>query len=369
MTLTTEMKNTGMITNGYEVIDYGSKPRIVKATSITINLTTNNDSVKVIWLDESGQQTDHFEIFRNNGHGEIPIIINTYEHPGVWFGVENYELKAPIAGFSANPTTGNAPLTVQFTDECTDATAWSWDFDGDGIENSQEQNPAFKYTTPGVYTVSLTATNSMGEDTKTITDLITVNEGPSFVDVTFQVDLQNEIVSSEGIFLKGSFNDWTSNDPLPKDGDIYYQMLQLQASSEVEYKFTNGDEWENLDEGTCTTTTDNINRFLKVPEKDTVLKAVCFNSCDACSTTSIQDMLNADIFAFPNPTENSIEVIGLPNKNLTIDIYSVNNQHIKTLFSKKQSSLRINLEGVIPGIYFININGNFIHKTLKVVKK
>ncbi|HKL07884.1 MAG TPA: carbohydrate binding domain-containing protein [Bacteroidales bacterium] len=369
MTLTTEMKNTGMITNGYEVIDYGSKPRIVKATSITINLTTNNDSVKVIWLDESGQQADHFEIFRNNGHGEIPITINTYEHPGVWFGVKNYELKAPIAGFSADTTTGNAPLTVQFTNECTDATAWSWDFDGDGMEDAQEQNPLFEYTIPGVYTVSLTAKNSVGEHTKTKTDYITVNEGPSYVDVTFQVDLQNETVSSDGVFLRGTFNNWISNNPLPNDGSIYYKMLNLEPGAEVEYKFINGDEWENLEEGSCTITTDDVYRFLKVPDKDTVLKAVCFNSCDACSTTSIQDMLNADIFAFPNPTDDCIEIVELPTENLTIDIYNVNNQHIRKIYSKKQSSLRINLEGVIPGIYFIKINGNFIHKTLKVVKK
>ena len=369
MTITTEMKNTGMITDGYDVIDYGSKPRIVKATLITINLTTNNDSVKVIWLDKSGQPSDYFEIFKNNGHGEIPITIDTYEHPGVWFGIEKYALKAPVAAFSADQTTGNAPFAVQFTEECTDATEWSWDFDGDGMEDAQEQNPLFEYTTPGVYTVSLTAKNSVGEHTKTKTDYITVNEAPSYVDVIFQVDLQNETVSSDGVFLRGTFNNWISTNPLSNDGNIYYKMLNLETGAEVEYKFINGDEWENLEEGSCTITTDDIYRFLKVPDKDTVLKAVCFNSCEACTPTSIHEIVNADVFAFPNPTDDCIEIIGLPTENLTIDIYNVNNQHIKKIYSKKQSSIQVELSGVIPGIYFMKITGDFIHKTLKVVKK
>jgi hypothetical protein len=67
--------------------------------------------------------------------------------------------------FSGTPTSGTAPLTVQFTDTSTGSpTGWSWDF-GDGSPTSTEQNPSHVYTTPGTYTVTLTASNDSGPST------------------------------------------------------------------------------------------------------------------------------------------------------------------------------------------------------------
>lgn len=84
----------------------------------------------------------------------------------------------PVADFSGEPTSGCAPLEVDFTDESTgDPTSWLWDF-GDG-QTSTDQNPTHIYDNPGSYTVSLTATNSVGSDTKTKTDYITVGSEPA----------------------------------------------------------------------------------------------------------------------------------------------------------------------------------------------
>ena len=83
----------------------------------------------------------------------------------------------PVAAFSASPTTGIAPLTVQFTDASTNApTAWSWNF-GDG-GTSDQQHPSHTYNEPGTYTVNLTATNAGGSDTETKTGYITVSAAP-----------------------------------------------------------------------------------------------------------------------------------------------------------------------------------------------
>jgi len=83
----------------------------------------------------------------------------------------------PVADFSATPLTGDATLPVAFTDLSTGpATSWSWDF-GDG-GTSTSQNPVHNYTVPGVYTVSLIATNGLGSDTETKTSYITVNAPP-----------------------------------------------------------------------------------------------------------------------------------------------------------------------------------------------
>jgi PKD repeat protein len=81
---------------------------------------------------------------------------------------------APTADFSASPTSGTAPLTVAFSDSSMgNPTGWSWDF-GDG-SSSTEQSPSHTYTAAGTYSVSLTASNDVGSDTKTQTDYITVS--------------------------------------------------------------------------------------------------------------------------------------------------------------------------------------------------
>lgn len=70
------------------------------------------------------------------------------------------------ANFTASPLTEMAPLSVSFTDRSSgNPTSWEWDF-GDG-ETSDERHPIHLYVTPGIYTVSLTASNEYGSDTKT----------------------------------------------------------------------------------------------------------------------------------------------------------------------------------------------------------
>ena len=87
----------------------------------------------------------------------------------------------PSAAFSGTPVSGHAPLEVQFTDESVAGTAaieyWDWDF-GDG-HVSDERSPAHTYSFPGVRTVTLTVTSSIGSDTRTRTDYISVSIPPT----------------------------------------------------------------------------------------------------------------------------------------------------------------------------------------------
>nr|NIO79337.1 PKD domain-containing protein [Candidatus Aminicenantes bacterium]NIQ65304.1 PKD domain-containing protein [Candidatus Aminicenantes bacterium]NIT25723.1 PKD domain-containing protein [Candidatus Aminicenantes bacterium] len=80
----------------------------------------------------------------------------------------------PVAAFTGTPTSGETPLTVNFTDQSTNGpTSWSWDFGDTG--SSTAQNPSHEYTSAGTYTVTLTVTNASGSDNEIKTDYITVN--------------------------------------------------------------------------------------------------------------------------------------------------------------------------------------------------
>ncbi|MDR2855334.1 MAG: PKD domain-containing protein, partial [Methanomicrobiales archaeon] len=80
----------------------------------------------------------------------------------------------PIADFTGVPQSGAVPLSVVFTDlSLNEPTSWSWEFGDGGV--STEQHPTYTYTEPGIYTVSLTATNSAGSDTAIKTEFVFVS--------------------------------------------------------------------------------------------------------------------------------------------------------------------------------------------------
>jgi PKD repeat protein len=90
----------------------------------------------------------------------------------------------PVAAFGASPLSGAAPLNVTFTDLSTGSpTAWSWDFNNDGVIDNTTQNPVYSYTSTGIYTVKLTTTNAYGSGNLTRVGYITVVSGNAAVRV------------------------------------------------------------------------------------------------------------------------------------------------------------------------------------------
>jgi gliding motility-associated-like protein len=82
----------------------------------------------------------------------------------------------PVASFTGTPVSGCAPLVVTFTNTSTGATSYNWNL-GNTVITSQ-QNPSTTYTTPGTYTVTLTAINGTQSNTFTATNYITVYPKP-----------------------------------------------------------------------------------------------------------------------------------------------------------------------------------------------
>lgn len=87
----------------------------------------------------------------------------------------------PVANFSGCNASVAQNSTVTFTDLTTGVpTSWSWSITPAtgwayvGGTSSSSQNPQVQFTTPGTYTVALTATNALGSNTKTSASCITV---------------------------------------------------------------------------------------------------------------------------------------------------------------------------------------------------
>ncbi len=88
---------------------------------------------------------------------------------------------APVADFSATPTTICDGGSVVFTDLSTNSpTSWLWSFSPTTVTyinatSATSQNPEVQFDAPGLYTVTLIATNANGADTAIQVDYITVN--------------------------------------------------------------------------------------------------------------------------------------------------------------------------------------------------
>jgi len=160
-------------------ITSGTVPLTVQFTDISTNVTSwawdfNNDGTV--------DSTEQNPVYTYTAAGNYTVNLTVSNADG-----NNSEVKTDyivvseplhgvsVANFTATPTSGDAPLTVNFTDASTGTvSSYFWDFDNDGTVDSTEQNPSYTYASAGTYSVNLTVTNSVGNDSEVKTNYITV---------------------------------------------------------------------------------------------------------------------------------------------------------------------------------------------------
>lgn len=113
----------------------------------------------------------------------------------------------------------------------------------------------------------------------------TVSSGNPSYNVTFQVNMSEQTVSSNGVRIAGSFQGWNPSNTVMTDDNndgIYTYTASIEQGSSIEYKFINGNDWpqsENVPGG-CST---GGNRTYLVGSSDATISAVCFGSCVNCA--------------------------------------------------------------------------------------
>lgn len=167
---------------------------VLPTADFTVNATSGEAPFAVEFTDiSSGKPTEWEWEFGDGAISTMQSPVYTYEVPGTYTAkltVKNskglttvtHDVTAdvpvpapPITSFAVDSTSGEAPLTVAFTDTSLKSpTSWIWDF-GDG-DTSSEQNPTHVYTSPGVYTVTLTTTNALGTDVVSKSQYIAATE-------------------------------------------------------------------------------------------------------------------------------------------------------------------------------------------------
>ena len=154
----------------------------VPVASFTSSPTTGPAPLAVKFTDTStGPATSWAWTFGDGGKDTVQNPSHTFTKAGTYTvtltatnesgsstttGTVVVGVSVPVASFTWSPTTGTAPLAVQFTDTSTGPPAsWAWTF-GDG-GTSTLQSPSHTFAKGGTYTVSLKVTNASGTSTKT----------------------------------------------------------------------------------------------------------------------------------------------------------------------------------------------------------
>jgi cytochrome c len=90
---------------------------------------------------------------------------------------------APQVQVAADPTVGEAPLTVQFSSEGTtdpdgDEISYRWDFDADGRVDSRQPDAEFTYREDGVYLATLNVIDEHGRSASQYVEIFVGNQAP-----------------------------------------------------------------------------------------------------------------------------------------------------------------------------------------------
>ena len=83
-------------------------------------------------------------------------------------------------------------------------------------------------------------------------------------------------------------------------------------------------------------------------------------------------IVNQNIISYPNPfySDLNIEFINNKPKTVRVDIFDISGRFIKSLESKDfDNILNLDLEGLQSSEYIINVKGNGINYSTKVIKK
>lgn len=167
---------------GSTVAEFTASPKSGPAP-LTVSFTDLSSDNVNSWswnFGDGGTSSQQNPVYTYSSPGTYPVSLSVTSTSGddMETKVDYITVSDPAAitaDFEGSPRSGEAPLTVFFTDNSSgDIESWSWNF-GDG-GGSTQQNPSHQYTSPGSYTVSLSVSGSGKNDSEVKVNFVSVIE-------------------------------------------------------------------------------------------------------------------------------------------------------------------------------------------------
>ncbi len=163
------------------VANFSASPTSGNAPLI-VNFTDKSTGSPISWqwtFGDSASSTEQNPVHTYTKSGNYSVVLRVWnKSAGSSVTKSNYiSVTNPVADFSASPTYGKAPLTVNFKDNSIGMpNCWYWNF-GDGT-SSNLQNPVHKYNKTGNYTVMLRVWSGSAMSSVTKSNFISVISPP-----------------------------------------------------------------------------------------------------------------------------------------------------------------------------------------------
>ena len=197
------------------------------------------------------------------------------------------------------------------------------------------------------------------------------------VSITFNVDMNEETVEADGVFIAGQFTGWQNEAMDDSDGDGVYSATYNLVAGVWEWKFKNGaDGWEVFADGDpCTVTFDDgnggvfVNRATTINDGDMAinLDPTCFNSCVMCSVSTNDVTFDESLFMVtPTISNNNFLVEFDNNEEKQIRLLDVSGKLVHTATTASNEYV-LNVSNQSQGIYFIQVMTSNAFKSQKVV--
>jgi len=122
------------------------------------------------------------------------------------------------------------------------------------------------------------------------------------VQVTFQVDMQYQEVSADGVHIAGGFQGWdpSANECTLVSDAVYAATFELNPGDYHEYKFVNGNAWGS---------DESVQRNITVPDADTVLEPVFFNDYEDLGGEAVNVTFTLNTSTMPGYTDSTNTIV------------------------------------------------------------
>lgn len=333
---------------------------------------------------------------------------------------------APVADFVGNPTTVSTGGTVQFTDLSTQSpTTWTWSISPTsgwsyaGSTSASSQNPQVTFTTNGQYSVTLVAANSIGSDSETKTNYITVTSATApctATTTTCDEFIENVTLNTiNNTTACTNYTSYSTSTTLSK-GQTYSITVTPQVGTTVgsayaddeiaawidyngDFDFADAGEeiayvlvpssgtWSNVFSFTVPTsaTTGTVKMRVRLHYSGTDVGEGSVDPCGTFTYGEVEDynivitagtssIDEANLFeavqVYPNPANESVsaDLTGYEGQNITIELIDMTGKVLAAKNNVAGTIAQFDMNGVAKGMYQVRISNGHVTATQRIIK-
>ncbi len=210
---------------------------------------TSQNATSFLWDFGDGNTSDSSQdtvchIYRSNGSFNVKLVARNDTEVDSFTALFSIDTPLPVADFTIGNNNCTAPCTITFTNTSENATNFSWDL-GDS-NNSIVENPQHIYSLAGTYSVTLTASNDVGNSsiTKDVviqSPLVSCENLPQF-SISPDTDQFGTPVSIQFNGPDGLINynySWDFGDGIvSNEADPLHEYLAVNQTTDIEVSLT-----------------------------------------------------------------------------------------------------------------------------------